>query len=229
MPITIAHADADRALAEKLAQDLTRLSQQDADLLVVLVSPASNTDKDVQKQLIAAAEARQHIIPLLVTDTKLPRLIDHLPPLDFRSGAYPFDTLKARIAELTAPDAPRPLTTHTPSLKRANLNSALFIAIPMLLTFFIAIMLIGFGGVQMPLEEYDLVETARVQQRNTLIGPTLDYLLPRDAAGAANFGATVEAAPTRLQPFLEQTATATMQGTYPVTSTPRPSATPPAP
>ncbi len=120
---------------------------------------------------------------------------------------------------------PKPPRTEK-ELRRANLNSAIFIAIPMMLTFFIAIYLIGFKDVQMPLSEYDDVEAARVRQRNTLIGPTLEYLLPKDAAGAANFDATVAAAPTRLRPFLIGTATATAQGTYLITETPRPTSTP---
>jgi len=122
-------------------------------------------------------------------------------------------------------NSPNPQRTER-ELRRANLNSAVFISIPMLLTFFIAIYLIGFRNVQMPLSEYDDIETARVQQRNTLIGPTLDYLLPKDAEGAANFDATVAAAPTRLRPFLIGTATATAQGTYLITETPRPTSTP---
>lgn len=111
-------------------------------------------------------------------------------------------------------------------LRRSNLNSALFISIPMLLSFFIAIYLIGARNVQMPLEEYDQVETARASQRNTLIAPTLEYMLPKNEVEAAAFDATVQAASTRLRPFLIATATATAQGTYPVTETPRPTSTP---
>jgi hypothetical protein len=220
MPITVAYADADKALAQKLSQDLISADSHGQDVLVVLVSAASNADRDVQAQLVAASEARLHIVPVLLDDSKLPRLIDHLTPIDFRRGDA-LEALKQQIAGITAPGAPRPLVTHTPKLKRANLNSAIFIAIPVLLSFFLAIYLVGFMGVQMPQEEYDQVETARVQQRNTLIGPTLDYLLPSDAEGAANFQATIDAAPTRLQPFLIATATATIQGTHPVSPTPR--------
>ena len=122
------------------------------------------------------------------------------------------------------PDQKPPLTEQ--QMRRRNLNSAIFISIPMLLTFFIAIYLIGFRNVQMPLSEYDDIETARVQQRNTLIAPTLEYMLPKNAQDAANFDATVTAAPTRLRPFLIGTATATAQGTYLVTETPRPTSTP---
>lgn len=126
------------------------------------------------------------------------------------------------MPENASPKAPKTEAEQ----RRANLNSALFISIPMFLSFFIAIYLIGVEHVQMPVEEYDQVETARASQRNTLIAPTLEFMLPKNEADAAAFDSTVQAAPTRLRPFLVETATATAQGTYPVTLTPSPTFTP---
>jgi hypothetical protein len=228
MPITIAHADADQALAQKLAQDLARLKDNRAEVLIVLASAASTADKDVQRQIADAADAHRHIVPVRLDDSKLPRLIDHLEAVDFRNGAYALDALKKRLEAANAPDAPRPLTVNTPKLQRANRRAALWVAMPVIASFAAAIYLMGVMGVTAPSEEFDLVETARVQQRNTLIGPTLDYLLADDGQTSADFEATVAAAPTRLRPFLAQTATATIQGTHPVTNMPRLTATPPA-
>jgi hypothetical protein len=215
MPITIAHAEADKKLAAQLSKDLSSMEGVGPrQALVVLLSPAGIADADVLAQITRAAEARQHIIPLMVTECREPRIIDHLPPLDFRSGKYPLEAFKAEVTRLTAANAPQTVTTHTPSIQRANRRAAYALAVPVIIVFVAALIMIGVFGLSAPSEEFDIAETERVDMRNTLIAPTLEALLPQDSAQAAGFASTVEAVSTRLRPFLSGTATATAQGTF---------------
>jgi hypothetical protein len=217
--ITLAYAPGDAALGTQIRQDLQRSGQNVSEqveknsVLIALISPQSNADAGVQAKIIEALDKHIHIIPVQAGNAPLPKLIDNLPPLDFTDGKYPIDALKQTIETLNAPDAPRPLTALTPSKRKSNQRAGLVLLIPVFLMFLAGLYLVGVMHVQYPQSEYDLQETARVQQRNTLIGPTLQVVLPRTTADALAFDTTVEALPTRLREFAAATATSYIAGT----------------
>lgn len=226
MPVNLAFHDTDAALAKKLTDDLSAAKiKGPGTVLIALISRASVDDPDVLRQIDEAADLRQHVIPLRLDDAPLPRVIDHLDALDLRGGAYPFDQIKARVAQLTASNAPRPLTTHTASLRRSNRRAAIVMSIVVVAIFAIGLYGVGVLGIRAPQDEFDAVETARMNQRNTLIAPTLEPLIPVGQFAISQFELTVTAVPTRLREFLIGTVTATSQGTYIPSPTPRVTAT----
>jgi hypothetical protein len=219
--ITLAYAPADAKLGGQLKGDLERVGYalsekvgrgKDA-LLIALISEQGNRDSNVQAKIEQALDQHIHIIPVMASTAPLPALINNLPPMDFTEGSYPFEALQAAIDALTSPDAPRPLTALTPSKRRSNRQTGLILMIPVLVMFVAGLYLVGVMGVQYPQSEYDIQETARVQQRNTLIGPTLEVVLPRTTADALAFDTTVQALPTRLREYAAATATSYIAGT----------------
>lgn len=228
--ITLIYAPGDASLADRLANDLaaadyevsrTVLPGQNP-IAVYLISPHSSYDSGVQRQLERALDEHQHVIPIMAAPAPTPRLIDNLQRLDFSDGRYPIDSLLTRIQELSAPNAPRPLAVLTTARRRSNRRAGLVLLGLVLLMFLIGVYLVGSGTVRFPNEEYDLQETARVDQRNAIIAPTIELLLPRSTVDAASFDLTVTAAPTRLRQFLAETATSYVVGS----KTPEPTWTP---
>jgi hypothetical protein len=225
MKLTLIYNPVDASTGVQLKQDLeqagyTVSDQVQAGADTVLLVLLSSTAVD-EKKLVQALDNHQHIIPILTAPVSLPRLIDNLPPLDFTQGKYPLLELLTRITALNDPAAPRPLTVLTPTKRKSNRNAALVILIPILMMFISGIILIGGGVVKYPQKEYDLKETQRVEQRNAIIQPTLDLLLPRTTQDALAFDSTIQAVPTRLQPFLAETATSFIVGS----ATPAPTGT----
>ncbi len=214
MPITLAHSDADAALAKRLASDLSAVRlKKDETVLVALISPASVGDADVLRQIDAAQAQHQIIVPVLAQDAALPQKIAHLRPVDFRGGAYPFESLKDRVMGLNA---------AAPDLKKRNQRAGLVVGLIALFIFGVGLYAVGVLGIHAPQEEFDMVETARMDQRNTLIAPTLEPLIPVGQFAISQFEITVTYVPTRLREYLVQTVTATAQGTFIPTLTPRP-------
>jgi hypothetical protein len=219
--ITLIHAQGDAALAERLANDLTaagyevsRTIQAGADnLSIYLISPHSSNDSTVQQQLERALDAHQHVIPVVAGAATTPKLINNLQRLDFSEGRYPINDLTARIQQLSAPDAPRPMTTLTAARRRSNRQAGYVLLGMVVLLFGAGVYLVGSGIVQFPNAEYDIQETARVDQRNTVIAPTIDPWLPHSTNDAVAFPLTVTAAPTRLRDFMAETATSYVVGT----------------
>lgn len=216
--LRIVSAAADAALSGKLAQDLSERGHQIVDalpggygpLLVAVLSPAhpkNEPDPVVMNAIITALDNGQHIIPVLAKPMPLPRLIDNLMYVDF-SSAYPLDALHKRIEQLSEPDAPRPLKTLTPKVRRANQRAGWVVGVIALVIFVTGLYAVAVLGLRRPDAEFQMVETERVNERNTLIGPTLDAFLPRSTEDALSFSSTVEALPTRLRPFIAATATA---------------------
>lgn len=227
--ITLIHAPGDAPLAERLSNDLAAAGYEVSKAVqtgtqhmsVFIISPHSSYDSAAQRQLEQALDAGQHIIPVMAAPAPSPKLINNLPLLDFSQG-YPFDQLKARIEALSSPDAPRPMTALTTARRQSNRQTGLVLLALVAVMFAAGLYLVGSGIVQFPEEEYDIQETARVDQRNTVIAPTIDPLLPRTTADAESFPLTVTAAPTRLQEFMAETATSYVVGT----KTPEPTWTP---
>jgi hypothetical protein len=159
----------------------------------------------------------------MTTPVKLPQLINNLQALDFTEGNYPLNELLERIKILSDPAAPRPLTVLTPTIRKSNRYYGILILALVLVMFISGIVLVGGGVVIYPKEEYDLKETQRVDQRNAIIIPTLTLVIPHTTQDALSFDATVQSLPTRLQPFLAETATSFIAGS----ATPGATLTPP--
>lgn len=224
--LTLLYTPADAATGARLKEDLQQAGYSVSDQVqsgssAILIMLLSNAPLDEQK-LIQALDNHQHVIPILTAPVSLPALISNLQPLDFTEGKYPLLELLTRITTLTDPAAPRPLTVLTPTKRKSNRNAAMVLLIPVVIMFISGIILIGGGVVQYPQEEYDLKETQRVEQRNAIIIPTLTLVLPRTTEDALSFDSTVQAMPTRLQPFLAETATSFIVGS----ATPAPTLTP---
>lgn len=213
--ISLAYAQPDAALAGRVRDDLTTAGYTVSEavvpgagsLLVLVHSASANADRAVQQKIIDALENHQHIIPLATDDAPLPRLINNLQPLDF-GGGYPLGALKEQVEYLLSPSAPRPLTTLTPSVVARNRRAGAIVGGMALIVFLTALYAVGVLGLRRPDDDFDAVETQRVDQRNTIIAPTLEAFLPLTTEEAEGFPATVEALPTRLQPFIIGTATA---------------------
>lgn len=209
------YAPGDADFARRLRDALTErgytvadgVQSGDATLALLVQTPAAFASSDVMAAVYAALDEQQHIIPVTRTNAPLPKLIAHLTPIDF-TGALAMDELTARIDYLLAPGHPAPLVLLTPSRRRRNRKAGWIFTIVALIIFAAGVYMVGVLGLRAPNEEFEAVETARVDQRNTIIAPTLDAFLPRSTEDAANFQPTVDAMPTRLRPFLEATATA---------------------
>lgn len=201
----IVNAPADAALAARLEADLRAAGALPvpAGLLVAVLSPAAAANSDVQAALEAALDAGQPILPVLAAPTALPKLIDHLPALDFSQG-YDAAALRRAVEALAAPDAGLPLKVITPRVRRANRRIGYWLAALAIFWFVTGLILVGVFGVQAPRREYDAVETEIVLTRDYY----LEQNRPRTTEDAANFPATLQAAPTAQRPFLIATATA---------------------
>ena len=114
------------------------------------------------------------------------------------------------------------LNAAAPDLKKRNQRAGLVVGLIALFIFGVGLYAVGVLGIHAPQEEFEEVETARMDQRNTLIAPTLEPLIPVGQFAISQFEITVTHVPTRLREYLIQTVTATAQGTFIPTLTPRP-------
>jgi hypothetical protein len=199
MMATIVFNPSDAALAERIQSDLAQASGNDNTSVFVL-SPQAMADSDVQAAIAEAIDQHRHIVPVLAKPTPLPRLIEHLEPVDFSSG-YDFDRL---IARLSASSGELQMKVHTPKTVTGNRRVGLVVAFFAIVMFLAGIYGVGVMGLQAPADEYNAVETEIVQTRNAYI----DAALPRSTEDALNFQATVDGAAPTLRPMLVATATA---------------------
>ncbi|MEZ4667638.1 MAG: hypothetical protein R3E39_06935 [Anaerolineae bacterium] len=209
--LTITHAQEDAQLAHKLINDLTKQGQAISEtpqkgrehILIAVISPASNNDLQVQTAITDALDNSQHIIPVLAQAAVLPKWIDHLKALDF-TDSYPLDTLIKQIELLSSGKAGLPLKVLTPRARGKNRNVGYWLAALALVWFILGIILVGFFGIQAPREEYNNIDT----EVAATVMVILEGNIPHSTEEAANFPATVQAAPTAQRPLLEATATA---------------------
>jgi hypothetical protein len=205
--ITITHASADADLAARLSADLRKQGQiqsvEEQTLLIAILSPEAIANADVQNTIISALDNGQHIIPVIARPAPLPKLIDHLRPIDFTSTYDPAAVL-TRVQEHMAPGAAAPLKVRTPKVKAANQRYGYWLTILALIWFTLAVVMIGIGGLRAPVEEYNTIET----QVAATIAIIIRENLPRTTEDALNFPVTVQAAPTVQRPALIATATA---------------------
>ena len=196
---TIIYHPANAGLAEHIQTDLAQ-TDEDRRTTIVLVSPQANADADVQAALVQAIEHNQRIIPVLASAAPLPKLIEHLEPLDFSTG-YDFKVLAARLAVV---GSEIPMKVRTPQAIAANRRTAVVVTIAAIFMFVVALYAVGVLGLQAPAEEYGVIETEVIMTRNAYI----DAALPHSTEDAANFEPTVGAVTTALRPLLVATATA---------------------
>jgi hypothetical protein len=204
MTKTVTLVAADAELAGSLRQTLRQAGFEVMDtiqpdgLLVAVVSP------ETQPAIVEALEKHQHVIPVVIGETQLPRMIDHLQPVN----ADDREALIEQVTYLASDVAPPPMVTHTPTVQAANRQAGMIMAVIALVIFAVGIYLVGFEGVQAPAEEFAGVETQIFLTRNWYI----DEALPRSTEDAAGFEVTYEAARPSVQPFLGATATAIAEG-----------------
>lgn len=201
--LDIAFSPAQADLAQQLQQELAasrRLTNLDKATLLVLATPQSIQDADVQQAIARAKKANKNIIPLLLEPTQVPDDIA-LHALDLTGQ------------DITSKDTVKRIVNHTlhaqitKQKRRTNWLFMAIIAFAALVVFFWAITSLSDGTIAFPVEEYATENAARETMIATLVHPTLEGLQPRTTEDAANFPATVEAASTRDRAFLRGTAT----------------------
>jgi hypothetical protein len=233
---TLIYAPADAPSAEQIA---AALRQARVDVIDLTESAAPALDHPAQSALIAvigahpddpalisaitaALDRGQHIIPVQLARAALPKLIDHIVPLDF-SESVDLPALRARLDEVESGAAGIPMRVRTPTVKRANRRAGWFLAALAVGMFAVGIYGVGVLGIQAPRREYDQVNTEVALTTAPIIAAELaEYarLLPRDGASAVGFESTLRAVPTAYRAFLAGTATAVHQGTPLITPTP---------
>jgi hypothetical protein len=238
---TLIYAPADAPSANQIAAAL-RQARLDVTDLTTSAAPALNhpaqsaliaiigtnpADPALMRAIAAALDRGQHIIPVQLAGGALPKLIDHIVPVDF-SEAVDMAALRARIDEVVSGAAGVPMRVRTPTVKRANRQAGWFLAVLAIGMFAVGIYGVGVLGIQAPRREYDEVNTEVALTTAPLIAVELaEYarLLPRDAESAAGFESTLRAVPTAYRAFVAGTATAVYQGTPIITPTPIPAST----
>lgn len=238
---TLIYAPADAALAEQIAAalrqarlnvtDLTtsaapKLDQPSRSALIAVIG-ATPDDPALMNAIAAALDSGQHIVPVTLTQNPLPKLIDHIVPVDF-SESVDMAALQMRIDEVESGAAGAPMRVRTPAVRRANRQAGWFLAALAIGMFAVGIYGVGVLGIQAPRREYDAVNTEIALTNAPIIAAELaEYarLLPRDGESAAGFESTLRAVPTAYRPFVAGTATAVYQGTPIMTPTPIPAST----
>lgn len=225
--LKIIYSPSDAALSERIMADLRNagypiedLRNRDAvqnskDVLIAVLSEKANNDATTHNLLIRALDNGQHIIPVLAESTEIPKLINHLPVLDFSSG-YDFAALRSQVDALLLPDAPQPLRVLTPTVKRSNRTVGILLGLLALFWFAAGLYGVGVLGLQAPADEYNAVDTEVALTQAFFINPELDrygLFLPDTTEEAQNYQSTLRAVPTVYRPFAAETATSYALGT----------------
>ncbi|MYD09663.1 MAG: TIR domain-containing protein [Chloroflexi bacterium] len=199
--IRITYSEEQKALAERIRDDLAGALEPGPPLLIVLVSAASTADPLVQAELADAQATGERILPILADGTGLPPAFgatSNMAALDF-SRAYSRERLLAHVARAKTSQA---------ALRRANRRALAAMALLAALVFGIAIITMSSGLIAFPVAEYNEEATFQAEWIDGLIRATLEAVQPRTTEDALNFAATHQAAPTRLFYYIRETATA---------------------
>jgi hypothetical protein len=219
MIVTLVSTAADAALAARIREDVRRMKgvqlaesvQPGRDnVLVAVLSPAALADASVEAAIYDALDAGQHIIPVLAGAVELPKHINHFAPLNF-SENDDFAPLRGRLEAIQSGTVGRPPKVLTPRARQANRRTGVWMVALVLVMFVVSVWAIITFDIESPADEYERVDTEAALTRDYLIEPTMAFygtLLPRSTPDAENFAPTVEALPTRMQPFVARTATA---------------------
>lgn len=214
--LTITYHPSDAALANQIQADAERLPGG-ADMLIAVLSPLAINDPNVQRAINEALDRSRAVVPVLAQPTRLPKLIEHLEPIDFTQD-YDFHALAKRLAQ-EIDSAALHLRVRTPGVRQSNRRTGYIVAAVAIIMFLVGLYGVGVLGIQRPADEYNAVETAVVLTRDHYI----DLALPRSTEDAANFQVTVNAAAPTLRPLLIATATALASGQ--IEGTPEPTNT----
>jgi hypothetical protein len=206
MNLTITFATPDSALAQRIQSDAARLPSE-RDTLIAVLSPQAVSDPGVQQAINEALDADRAIVPVLTKPVVLPRLIEHLPAVDFSDG-YDFDLLAEQVRTAQSAGAFH-MKVRTPGVKASNRRTGYIVAAAAIVMFLLGLYGVGVLGIQRPEDEYEAVETEVILTRDSYI----NNALPRSTEDAANFQATVRAAAPTLRPILAATATSLAAGT----------------
>lgn len=209
--LTLINNPQDAALAQRVTTDLKAqgftfndtLTADKGNILLAVISPAANTDADMQKVFNQAFDNGQHVVLLLAQPTTLPKLINHLKTFDFSSG-YPLPTLTQQLQHLASPEAGLPLKVLTPKARTKNRGVGIWLTVVALIWFVVGLVLVGVFRIQAPVEEYNNIET----EYAATVANIVQQNLPRSTEEAINFPATVQAVTTAQRPILIETATA---------------------
>jgi hypothetical protein len=207
--LTITYAPENQALADRIQKDLESKRHQFSSALepgagnILIALMSSVAQKTVESAIVDALDNGQHIIPVLLENVTMPKLIDHLQPVNF-VGAYNLLELERRIQVLASGEAGIPLRVLTPRARQKNRNFGYWLAIIAIIWFIIGVVLVGFFGAQAPRETYNAIAT----QDFATIQSYLNANVPRTTDEAVKFPVTVQAAPTAQRPYLIATATA---------------------
>ncbi len=194
--LNITYAPNDAATAEKLQQDL---SAADLRLLhhfmIVLVTPDSMGDSGVETAIERAHAEGHRVLSVVLQRTDMLQTLAGHPVVDL-SGGY---QAKPVIRALRDADVDR----------RRPINRLVLLAAVILVLIMFAVSLYGIlsGSVAFPVAEYQTENAERAATIDSMVGPTLDVLVPRTTDEARNFPATVDAVPTYERMFLRGTAT----------------------
>jgi hypothetical protein len=196
--LNITYAPDDSDIAERIQKDLAQANETfDTNILIVLVSPASATDKSVLKAIYDAIAQQQVVLPVMLRQTALPEPLRQMGVVDL-TGGYRFETVKMALRKaVTGQDR-----------RRRNARIGWFLLVLVMLSFVISVVSLARGYVGVPVNEFQTEAAIQDSMIETLTFPTLDPLMPRTTQDAMNFPRTVEAANTRNAPLLMMTATA---------------------
>lgn len=189
-------------LAQRIQHDISQsplLHTLEYSMLLVITTPATRDDPEVQQRIQQAEREGWLIVPVMIERTELPPALARTA-IDFSRGY----NARRLVTHLNHVDV-------TPTVRRRNrLALGVFVLI-IIMMFMAAVGGIVSGTVGFPVEEYATEGAAqRTYEDNliaTLVAPTLEGLRPRSTADAMSFPSTVEAVSTRDRGFLIGTAT----------------------
>ncbi|MCU0482468.1 MAG: toll/interleukin-1 receptor domain-containing protein, partial [Anaerolineae bacterium] len=211
--VTLVYAESDHKLAMRIRGDLEAESIRvqdtltDGAVVVAVLSAQGAKAPNMVAMLNTASDKYHHILPVLAEPTKLPRVIDHLQPIDM-TQANASKELVARVNFLASPQAPRPLTSLTPAKRKQNVQSSLLYGFTAFGIFLVGIIAVGVFGIQAPEDEFYTVETQVYLTQRVYI----DQVLPRSTEDAVNFQATIPFIPTKARQEAIATATWIVSG-----------------
>jgi hypothetical protein len=226
--VYILHTPAQQATADRLRVDLQGAgfpvegapSTDRTQAVIALLDGRSETDPTFTQGLLQALDSSQHLLPVMVEEVPLPKIIEHLGALDLTEG-YDAGAIQQWLTHATAPGARPPMRVLTPKRRARNRLVGSFIVGAAIFWFVIGLILVGVYRIQAPIEEYNSIDT--------LVAVTVDAVLdryrPNSTLDATGFPATLQAVPTAARPLLAQTATAQaaeLMGTVLPTVTPSP-------
>lgn len=195
--LNILFSETNREIAEKIQRDLQSSPIKFTETYhIVVVTSASVADDEVL-QAISKIKPQERVVVCWLDDVPLPDSLQSATLIDMRDG-YRGRKLNGIL---------RRLEVGEERVGRNNLMLAVIGALA-LVVFVVALLSIASGQVVFPVAEYATENAANQAMIDSLLLPTLEAFQPRSTQDALNFPATLQAAPTRVAPYLERTATA---------------------